>query len=64
MSRNRQRHPSIGGVVNRGQGDTTKQGRKRKAKHDVVEMNKIARQRIKIPTQKEVQEIDNTKQQT
>ena len=64
MSRNRQRQPSIGGVVNKGQGDTTKQGRRCKAKRDVAEMMKIAGKGIKLPTQKEVQEIEKTKKQS
>ena len=60
--RNRQRHPRIGGVVNQGRGDTTKQGRKRWAKQDVAEMAKVARKQLKLPTGKEVQEIDRTKE--
>ena len=60
--RNRQRRPIIGGVVNRGQGDTTKQGRKRQTKQDVVEMAKVARKQLTIPTGKEVQEVGKTKE--
>ena len=60
--RNRQRHPVIGGMVHGGAPDTTRQGRKRRAKQDVAEMAKIARKKLKLPTGKEVQEIDRTKE--
>lgn len=64
--RNRQRRPVVGGVVHGGYPDTTKQGRKRAAKRDVAEMAKIARKetrkKLKIPTGKEVQEVDRTKE--
>jgi hypothetical protein len=64
--RNRQRRPVIGGVVNRGRGDTTKQGRKRAAKHDVAEMARIARddacKKLKSPTGEEVQDVSRTKE--
>ena len=60
--RNRQRRPIIGGVVNRGQGDTTKQGRKRRAKQDVAEIAKVARKQLKLPTNQEVQNVRKTKE--
>lgn len=60
--RNRQRHPRIGGIVNQGRGDKTKQGRKRRVKQDVAEMAKVARKQLKIPTGKEVQEVGRTKE--
>jgi len=59
--RNRQRHPVIGGSPPLE--DQTKQGRKRRTKQDVAEMAKVARKQLKIPTEKEVQEIDRTKEQ-
>ena len=63
---NKQRRPIIGGVVHGGYPDTTKQGRKRRAKQDVAEMAKLgrkdARKKLKIPTGKEVQEVDRTKE--
>ncbi len=64
--RNRQQHPVIGGVVNQGHGDTTKQGRRRTARRDAAEMARIgradARKKLKLPTGKEVQEVDQTKE--
>ena len=51
-----------GGVVNGGQGDTTKQGRIRKAKRDAAEMSKVARKALKLPTGKEVREVARTKE--
>ena len=64
--RNRQRHPRIGGMVNQGRGDTTKQGRLQAAKRAAAEMVKIgradARKKLSLPTGKEVQEIGRTKE--
>ena len=60
--RNRQRRSVVGGVVNQGRGDTTKQGRLRMAKRAAAEMGKIARKQLKLPTVKEVQEVDRTKE--
>ncbi len=62
MRKRKQRGPVVGGMVNQGRGDTTKQGRKRRAKSDVAEMAKVARKQLKLPTGKEVQEIDRTKE--
>ena len=42
--------------------DQTKQGRKRRAKRDVAEMAKLARKDLKLPTGKEVQDVERTKQ--
>ena len=64
--RKRQRGPVIGGVVNGGRGDTTKQGRLRTARRDAAEMARIgradARKKLKLPTGKEVQEVGCTKE--
>ena len=60
--RNQQRRPVIGGVVHGGAPDTTRQGRKRRAKQDVTEMAKLARKKLKLPTGKEVQEVGRTKE--
>lgn len=60
--RNRQRRPVIGGMVRAGAPDMTRQGRKRRAKQDVVEMAKLARKKLKLPTGKEVQEVGRTKE--
>ncbi len=60
------RGPVIGGVVNGGRGDTTKQGRLRAAKRAVAEMARIgradARKKLKLPTGKEVQDVSKTKE--
>lgn len=65
MKRRKRRNkgPVVGGVVNGGRGDTTKQGRKRQIKLDVAEMARVARQELKLPTQKEVLDIGQTKEQ-
>ena len=60
--RNRQRRPVIGGMVNQGRGDTTKQGRLRMGKRAAAEMGKIALKQLKLPTGKEVQEVGRTKE--
>ena len=64
--RNRNRAPVIGGVVNGGRGDTTKQGRRRTARRDAAEMARIAgadaRKKLKLPTGKEVQDVNKTKE--
>ena len=64
--RNRQRRSVIGGVVNGGRGDTTKQGRLRAAKRAAVEMARIAgadvRKALKLPTDKEVRDVSKTKE--
>ena len=60
--RNRQRHPRIGGVVNSGRVDTTKQGRLRAAKRATAEMRKVARKQFTLPTGKEVQDVSRTKE--
>ena len=64
--RNRQRRPVVGGVVNQGRGDTTKQGRLQAAKRAAAEMVKIghadARKKLKIPTGKEVRDVSKTKE--
>ena len=57
--RNRQRHPTVGGVVGE---DTTKQGRRRRAKRDVAEMARVVRKGLKMPTTKEVQDVGRTKE--
>lgn len=49
-------------MVNQGRGDTTKQGRLRVAKRATAEMGKVARKQLKLPTQKEVQEVGRTKE--
>ncbi len=59
---NRNRQPTVGGVVNGGQGDTTKQGRVRRARLDAAEMARIARKALKLPTGKEVREVARTKE--
>lgn len=51
--------PTIGGVVGE---DTTKQARRRRARRDAAEMTKLARKQLKIPTAKEVMEIERTKE--
>ncbi len=62
----RNRAPVIGGIVNQGRGDTTKQGRLRAAKRAVAEMARIAgadvRKALKLPTDKEVQDVSKTKE--
>ncbi len=64
--RNRQRRSVVGGVVNQGRGDVTKQGRLRAAKRAAAEMARIgradARKKLTLPTGKEVQEIGRTKE--
>ncbi len=64
--RNRQRRPVIGGVVNQGRGDMTKQGRRRTARRDAAEMARIAgadvRKALKLPTDKEVRDVSKTKE--
>ncbi len=64
--RNKQRHPVIGGVVNGGRGDMTKQGRLRTAKRATAEMARIgradARKKLKLPTGKEVRDVNKTKE--
>ena len=62
MSRNRQRHPIIGGVVNQGHGDTTKQGRRDKARREAKELGKVARKQLSFPTLEEVIEVDRSKE--
>ncbi len=56
--RNRQRQPRIGGVVGE---DTTKQGRRRQVKKDQDELSERARKQLKIPTTKEVIEVERSK---
>ena len=64
--RKRQRGPVVGGIVNQGRGDMTKQGRLRTAKRAAAEMAKIgradARKKLKLPTGKEVQDVSKTKE--
>ena len=64
--RKRQRGPVIGGVVNGGRGDMTKQGRRRTARRDAAEMARIAgadvRKALKLPTDKEVRDVSKTKE--
>ncbi len=60
--RNRNRGPVVGGVVNDGHGDTTRQGRVRKAKGDAREMARMTRKALKMATPKEVMEVERTKE--
>lgn len=64
MKRRKRRNkgPVVGGMVNSGLGDTTKQGRKRQAKKDVVEMAAVARKSLKLPTPKEIRDVGQTKE--
>ena len=57
--RNRQRQPVIGGVVGE---DTTKQGRRRRARQAAAELGAEARKQLKIPTTKEVAEVGRSKE--
>ena len=59
MSRkNKQKHPTIGGIVGE---DTTKQGRKRRARRDAKEMTERVRKDIHIPTFEEVQNVQKSR---
>ncbi len=64
--RNRQQRPVVGGIVNQGHGDTTKQGRLQAAKRAAAEMARIAgadvRKALKLPTDKEVRDVSKTKE--
>ncbi len=64
--RNHQWRPVVGGVVNQGRGDMTKQGRRRTARRDAAEMARIAgadvRKALKLPTDKEVRDVSKTKE--
>lgn len=62
MSRNRQRHPVIGGVVNRGRGDTTRQGRRDKARREAKEFGKDVKRQLKFPTLEEVVDVAKTRE--
>ena len=57
-ARRRQIQPMIGGVVGE---DTTKTGRRRRARQDQAELSKKARESIKIPTTEEVLKIGQGK---
>lgn len=59
--RNRQRRPIIGGSPP--PDDQTKQGRRRRAKRDVAEMAAIARKELKLPSDKEVREVERSKEE-
>ena len=59
--RNRQHHPTVGGVVNRGQGDSTRTARRDAVKVMTKELRKKVREQIKLPTIQEVKEIGRTK---
>ena len=56
--RNKQRHPSIGGIVGE---DMTKQGRRRRTKRDAKEMTERVRKEIKLPTFEEVQDVEKSR---
>ena len=56
--RNKQKHPIIGGIVG---DDTTKQGRRRRAKCDAKEMTERVRKEIQIPTFEEIRDVERTK---
>ncbi len=56
--KNKQKHPIIGGLVGE---DMTKQGRKRRAEHDVKEMTERVRKDIHIPTFEEVQNVQKSR---
>ena len=56
---NKQKQPVVGGVVGE---DTTKQGRRRRAKRDVAEMAAIARKELKLPTREEMRDVQRTKE--
>jgi hypothetical protein len=60
--RHKTRGPVVGGVVNQGRGDTTRQGRLRKAKADAAEMASVARKQLKLPTGREVMDVERTKE--
>lgn len=66
MSRNRHRGPVVGGVVNAGRGDATRQARNATGRRAARELREIARAavrgRLKIPTTKEVLEVARTKE--
>ena len=56
--RNKQKHPTIGGIVGE---DMTKQGRRRRAKRDAKEMTERVRKDIHIPTFEEIRDAQRTK---
>lgn len=57
--RNKQRQPTIGGVVGE---DTTKQARVRRARKQAAEMTDVVKKGLKLPTPKETADVLKSKE--